>query len=448
MNKVLNERRDETLAKADGIVKLAEEEKRGLSTAEKEDVDAHMKEVARLEEEIESEDRATAAREAIDAAKRYTVPAIARSTTKESDENPTRVEVIENEHAKYKSGDALGAIVSARMRFGAWEQQRAVEWSRKAYGERSPQTRALQQSSFTAGGAFIPENFVGREFIERLTATAMVRKAGARSLPLVNGSATVPKLTGGATGTWIGQENDNAVPSQQTTGQVKLVEKKYMILVPISNDLRRNSSLETERIVSDDMITVAANDEDLVFLRGSGLAGQPKGIYNWVAAAAKTNQTGTSLANVRTDIRVMRNRLDNNNVPYVRRSWFMPSRSMNYIGWDLVDGNSNFAFPSMQNSQGASLAGDPVYRDNNIPITLGSGDKSEHYYVEMSECFIGDSMELGIEIIDNAIYADSAGTLRSGVSRDESAIRLIRKVDFGMRHTESAAILEAVNLGV
>jgi hypothetical protein len=144
----------------------------------------------------------------------------------------------------------------------------------------------------------------------------------------------------------------------------------------------------------------------------------------------------------------MRNRLDNNNVPYVRRAWFMPSRSMNYIGWDLVDGNSNFAFPSMQNAHGASLAGDPVYRDNNLPITLGGGRQDRDYYVEMSECFIGDSMELSIELIENAVYADAAGTLRSGVSRDESAIRLIRKVDFGMRHTSRRRFSKAVNLGV
>jgi HK97 family phage major capsid protein len=260
------------------------------------------------------------------------------------------------------------------MRFARWEQQRAIEWSRKTYGESSPQCRALQQSSFTAGGAFIPENFVGQEFIERLTATAQVRKAGARSLPLVNGSATIPKLTGGATGTWIGQENDNAVPSQQTTGEVKLVEKKYMVLVPISNDLRRNSSLETERIVR--RRHGHRRRPTTRIWRSCAAAASPvsrRASTTGSAAAAKTNQTGTTLANVRTDIRIMRNRLDGNNVPYNRRAWFMPSRSMNYIGWDLVDGNSNFAFPSMQNANGATLAGDPVYRDNNIPITLGSG---------------------------------------------------------------------------
>lgn len=447
--KDIKARRQAAVDAAERIRQVSEEEGRGVTEPEYGEIKAHLDEAKRCEGLLNDAERARQATREIDEIKRYTPPAAVRHVAEEPPANGGgTVQVIERAERAYQKGDALGAIVSARMRFAGYQQREAIDWARKTYGESSPQCRALQQSSFTAGGAFIPENFVGQEFIERLAATAMVRKAGARPLTLVNGSATIPKLTGGATGTWIGQENDNAVPSQQTTGQVKLVEKKYMVLVPISNDLRRNSSLETERIVRDDMVLVASNDEDTAFLKGSGLAGQPKGIYNWVAAAARTNQTGTSLANVRTDIRIMRNRLDSNNVPMQRRAWFMHSRSMNYLGWDLVDGNSNFAFPSLQNSNGASLAGDPVYRDNNVSIVLGSGDKSEIYYVEMSECFIGDSLELEIELIENAIYADAAGTLRSGVSRDESAIRLIRKVDFGMRHSESAAILEAVNLGV
>ncbi len=446
--KTLIERRDEALAKAEAIVKLTEDEKRGMTPAEREDFDKEMAEAKRLEGEIEADERSRSAREEIDSAKRYTPPPVVRSaaTGNNQPESYTRVETSENEHTAYKKGDALGAVVSARMRFGPWEQQRAVEWARKAYGERSPQVRALQQTSFTAGGAFIPENFVGREFIERLTAKARVRGAGARSIPLTNGSATVPKMVTGATGYWIGQEGDNATKSEPTFGQVVLAEKKYMVLVPISNDLRRNSSLETERIVTDDMVTVTANDEDTAFLKGTGTAGQPKGIYYWVGSTRRSNTAGATLANVRTDIRTMKNALDGGNVPMNKRAWFMHSRAMNFMGWDLVDGNSNFAFPSLQDANGARLAGDPVYQDQNISITLGGSTQTEIYYVEMTECFIGDSMAMEIELIENATY-DVSGTLRSGVSRDESVIRLIRKTDFAMRHPESGYVLEAVTYG-
>jgi hypothetical protein len=51
-----------------------------------------------------------------------------------------------------------------------------------------------------------------------------------------------------------------------------------------------------------------------------------------------------------------------------------------------------------------------------------------------------------IEVFDNAVYSQS-NTVRSGISRDESVIRLIRKTDFGMRHTEAAYVVEAVTWG-
>lgn len=459
----LRERRQAALDAAEAIVQTAEgsddegsdDNSPGFLTEEDDKIfKAHLAEADRIDKTLASAQRTKSAREKLDAAKRYSPPETQRVTPTPTDtpdseaetrrESDPHVQFVERDAARYQRGDALGCLVAARMRFGPWDQQRATNWARVTYGEHSPQCRAMQQSTFTSGGAFIPENFVGAEFIELLRAQARVRQAGARSLRLTNGSATIPKITGGATGAWIG-EGDSITPSELSTGQVKLVEKKYGVLVPISNDLRRNSSIETERVVRDDIVRVTANDEDSAFLRGTGLAGSPKGIYNWIPAAGKTNSAGSTLANVRTDIRVSKNRLNNNNVPMVRRAWFLHSRVAEYLGWELVDGNSNLVFREMQSDEGAMLGGAPAYRDNNISTTLGSGAQTEIYYVEMSECFIGDSMELEIEFIENAVYTDSSGTVRSGVSRDESVIRLIRKTDFGMRHTEAAHVLEAVD---
>lgn len=455
--KDLRDKRKAALDAADALVTAAEREERGITPEEQTQITAYLAEGERCKQELEGADRVRSAREQLNAATAYTPPEVVRpipvaqQTEEERQTAAPRVpsvQVSEPDGRAYQKGDALGSLVAARVRFGGWQRQEAINWARTTYGESSKQCRALQQSVFTAGGAMIPENFVGQEFIDLLRAAARVRGAGARTLTLTNGSATIPKLVTGASGGWIGTEGDNVVPSEPTTGQVKLVEKKYMVLVPISNDLRRNSSLEMERVVRDDMVANAANAEDTAFLKGTGLTGQPKGIYNWVPAAGKANSAGTSLANVRTDIRAAKNRLGIQNAPNIRRAWFMHSRSSDYMGWELVDGNSNFAFPQMQQGQGANLGGGTVQIDNNIAVNLGgSSNASEIYYVEMSECFIGDSMELELELIENAVYADSAGTLRSGVSRDESAIRLIRKTDFGMRHIESGFVIEAVTYG-
>lgn len=471
----LREERDAALTAADTIVTTAETEERSLTDEEQETFDGHIARAGEIVAELEAADRLTAARAQLNTQLSYRVPSTQRVATEGAGEGrtgqaqtstpartsppppqpsggataaspaPTQTYRAEVLTPSYEPGDALGAIVFARMRHGT-DMTAAREWVRTKFGEGSNQYRAMQQSTFTDGGALVSDNFVGSELIELLRAAAAIRRAGARSIPLVNGSATIPKVTGGSTAYW-GFEGENITASQMTTGAVNLVEKKLTALVPFSNDWAKNASLEVTRLIRDDMVRSAANAEDVAFLRADGLTNEPKGIYYWVGAAGRTNSAGTSLANVRTDIRVSKNRLGNANAPMVRRAWFIHSRAANYMGWDLVDGNSNFAFPQMQQGEGANLGGGTVFEDNNIPITLGAGTDTEIYYVEMSECFIGDNGELEIEVFRNATYVDSGGNLRSGVSRDESVVRLIRKVDFAMRHTESAHVLEAVGYG-
>lgn len=449
--KELREKLRARLAEARSILDKAKLERRGLTAEEmlqyeagKAAIDAikvEMREAedaerTRLEAEINSmapESQATDPNEGRRQEERN------RQTRETVDSS---IQTITRSHEKYEAGDALGALVSARFRFGQ-DRTAALRWADRQYGSGSMQVRAMQQSVFTAGGATIGENFVGQELIEFLRATAAIRKAGAREIPLINGSATIPKVTGGASAYW-GTEGDNITPSELTTGEVKLTEKKLTALAPFSNDLLKNSNTQVDRMIRDDLGRAAANAEDFAFLKGPGSSSQPKGVYYWVSAAGRGNSAGTSLANSRTDISAALNRLGNANAPMVRRAWFMHSRSQNYAGWQLVDANGNFAYPSLQTPSGGSLAGAPVYPDNNIQINLGGGTASEIYYVEMSECFVGDSGALELELFANATYVDSGGNLRSGVSRDESVIRLIRKVDFGMRHSESAYVLENV----
>lgn len=444
--KELREQLRAKLAAARAILEAAKAAKRALTADEntqfttlKAEADSIKEQITVHERAAELDNELAAMAPATQAGQRSDDPA---NTDAAAAAASHQVEVLT---PKYERGDALGALVSARHRFGQ-DKAAAVKWAERQYGSGSRQVRAMQAASFTAGGATIAENFVAGELIEYLRAAAKVRAAGARELPLVNGSATIPKITGGATAYW-GDEGANIQASELTTGQVVLVEKKLTCLVPVSNDLLKNSNLQVDRLIRDDMTRAAANAEDIAFLKGDGTQSGPKGMYYWILAANRSNSAGTTLANVRTDIRTMKNGLGNANVPEVRRAFFAHSRTKNYMGWDLVDGNGNFAFPQLQGGDGVSVAGATFYQDNNISIALGGATNSEIYYAEMSECFIGDSGELEIELFANAAYVDANGNVRSGVSRDESVIRLIRKVDFGMRHTGSAYVLEAVQYG-
>jgi hypothetical protein len=58
---------------------------------------------------------------------------------------------------------------------------------------------------------------------------------------------------------------------------VKLTEKKLTCLVPVSNDLLKNSNIQVDRLIRDDMVRAAANAEDIAFLKGDGTKGSAEG---------------------------------------------------------------------------------------------------------------------------------------------------------------------------
>lgn len=447
----------EALEAAHKICQAAADAKRALSPEEVTQVETHEKRAADLQKEIDAEAASAAVAQRVSA--RLSEARAAAPETQRGQGSGSAMEVaddatfeaFESEERKYQRGDALGALVAASKRFGS-DHEAAKRWAASTYGERSRQSRAMQASSFQGGGSLVAPNFVADELIGLLRAQAVFRKAGARQVKLVNGSFTAPKITGGASSYW-GAEGDNITPSEMTTGQLTLTEKKLTSLVPVSNDMLRNNNLGTDRIVAEDMIRSAANAEDLACLRGSGTSSQPKGIYQWVGTAGRHNSAGATLANIRTDIRTAKKYLGNNNAPNVKRAWFMHSQAQDFVGTEIVDANSNLVWPTMANGEGVLWNGGIVYPDNNIPLNLTGGVpttggvQSELYFVEMTECFIGDGGDFLIEVLANAAYVDSGGNVRSGASRDESVIRLIRKMDFGLRHVESAHVTEQLTWG-
>lgn len=445
------------LESAAAIAKRAVDEKRGLSEQENTEIAVFEKRAADLKSQLAAEERAESLR--VEAGKFAATPAHQdqrQNTDQPADQQQQQQEQREQVHFstvdhKEEKGDALGCLMHARMRFGT-DQRAAEAWAKKTYGERSPQARAMQASNFTSGGAVIGGNFVGSELIELLRAKSVFRMAGARSIRLVGGSATIPKITGGSSAYW-GDEGDNITASELTTGNVKLQEKKLTALVPFSNDLGRNSDLAVDRMIRDDMVRSAANAEELAFFRGAGTANTPKGIYHWVTSANRHNTAGATLANIRTDVRTAKKSLGNQNAPFEKRAWFMHSQAQDYVGTEIVDANSNLVWPAMADGMGAKWNGGTVYPTNNIPLDLSGGVsttggvQSELYLIEMTEVFIGDSLDLELEVFANATYVDANGNLRSGISRDESVVRLIRKMDFAMRHIASGHVTEQLTWG-
>ena len=120
-------------------------------------------------------------------------------------------------------------------------------------------------TSQSSGGALIPQN-LHSEVIELLRARSVVRKLGARSMPLPNGNLSMPRMAGGATAYYTG-ENEDIKSSVSKFGDIKLSAKKLTALVPISNQLIGYAGFDIEQLVLEDILATISVREDKAFLR-------------------------------------------------------------------------------------------------------------------------------------------------------------------------------------
>ena len=340
----------------------------------------------------------------------------------------------------------LIARVLQALTLGRGDGERAIREAQKrwpgAIGEGV--AKALSAGDTTAGGFLVPPDYQA-EIIELLRAQAIVRRMNPVVLPMPNGTLSIPKLTGGATASYV-SENTNIPSSQPTTGMLKLTARKLVALVPISNDLLRFSNPAADTVVRDDLVAAMALREDLAFIRGDGVSDTPLGL-RYVAPAANVlacNAT-VNLANVTSDLGRLMLALLNANVRMLRPGWLIAPRTYVYLT-TIRDANGNFAFRD-EMLRGV-LWGMPFAQTTQIPINLAvtGTNESEIYLADFADVVVGDSMRLMIDVSSEAAYYDTpTAAVQSAFSRDQTVVRVIAEHDFGMRHDESIALLKDVD---
>lgn len=316
----------------------------------------------------------------------------------------------------------------------------------RGYGEHI--AASLNTLTPGAGGVLVPEN-LSTEVIELLRPKSVVRKLGARAMPLNNGNLTIPRLKGGAVVGYIGSDSD--IPtSQQEFDDLKLSAKKLTGLVPISNDLLATSSANpnVDQIVVGDLTSAMGTREDKAFIRDSGTGDTPKGLRYWapaqnVYAAAQPKPT---IDQVSIELNKLVLVLESADANMTAVGWVMAPRTKRFLQ-ALRDGNGNKVYPELD--QGF-LMGYPVGTTTQIPTNLAVGadsNGSEIYLADFGDCFIGEDSNLVIDFSKEATYTDGEGKTVSAFQRDQTLVRVIAKHDFGPRHVESVAVLTDVQWG-
>jgi len=344
-----------------------------------------------------------------------------------------------SEEKPLDKGLIIGRFIRA-LAAGKGDPDRAANYAKKNWQDETGKEvcKALAAGDATAGGFLVPEVF-SREIIELLRPMSVVRRMNPVSVDLSGGTLRIPKLAGGATATYIG-ENRNVVETQQQTGQVVLSAKKLAALVPVSNDLLRVPGTGADSIIRNDTVAAMAEREDLAFIRDDGTLNTPKGLrFHAPLANILTANPTVNLNNVTSDIGRMILQLKQGNVRMIRPGWLWAPRTEIFLML-LRDGNGNLAFRD-EMARG-TFFGWPFASTTQIPVNL-NGDESEIYLTDFADALLGEMMGLIIDASTEAAYVDASGVV-AAFSLDQTVIRAIAQHDFAMRHDESVTVLDNV----
>jgi HK97 family phage major capsid protein len=339
-----------------------------------------------------------------------------------------------------KADRGIGAARFIRaMAAGKADPERAAKWAKKQWGADDPMTKILEASEDAAGGVLIPTQH-SNEVIELLRERAVFRGMSPTTVPMPTGSLQIPKITGGATATYIG-ESQNIVKTEQTTGMVNLTWKKLAALVPISNDFLRYESYGADSMVRNDLVAAMADREDIAFIRGDGTEFTPKGLLHFAPAANKFDANATvNIDNITADVMQAILKLRNAHVRMINVGWLWSPRTTLYLK-SLRDTNSNFVFKAELDA--GTFFGFPYDDTTNIPDDLGASTESEVYLCDFADVVLGESMNMMIDTSTEASYWDGSA-LQSAYSKDLTLMRVISEHDLGVRHDASIVVIEAV----
>lgn len=415
------------LATMDGLLDVAAtEDNRDLTAEEQASFDASTAEAQKLQAAIAREEGLLALKASAAAPITVGTPA------------PTVPAAVKE---KMEPGAMVGRIAMAIAATGGNDQRAMANHAAGIWGDDTGQIVANMEQSTNTKGGYLVDTSYSRDFIELLRPRVVIRRLGARSVPMPDGNLTMRKQTAGTQAAYVG-ERVPAPTTDMQVGQLTMSAKKLMALVPITNQLIRRAAWGVDAMVRDDLLSSAAVKEDQQFTRGVGSATAPTGLRNLTAAANVLTMTASpDLVTVTSDLGRLMLAVKNANVPMLNCGWIMSPRVREFLA-GLRDGNGNIVYPSIEAN--GTLKGYEIGETTSVPDNLGTGgDESELYFADFSQFLIGDTYQVALAASDTAAY-DDGGTIRAAFSNDETVVRLIQEHDTQMRHDRAAAVLTGV----
>ncbi len=311
----------------------------------------------------------------------------------------------------------------------------AIKMGRSAQGLFLPQEvlgRDLNVGTATAGGHTVATELEAADFISVLRNAMVLSGLGIQVLTGLVGDIAIPRQTGGATSYWVA-ESGAPTESEQAFDQVTLSPKTVGAFTDISRKLLKQSSIDVESFVQNDLATVLGLAIELAAINGSGVSNEPMGILNATGigdVAGGTNglaPTYDHIIDLESDVSVANAAIGN-------LAYLVNATTRGKLKKTFVDSGSNAERVWDNRSPETPLNGYKTEMTNAVPsnLTKGSGaNLSAIIYGNFADLLL--AMWGALDLTVDPYTASTSGTVR---------VVTLQDVDVAIRHAESFSAMK------
>jgi HK97 family phage major capsid protein len=319
----------------------------------------------------------------------------------------------------------------------------------KSYFKNDHVAAAMSAHDFSRGGSFVQGEYANF-YIGLLAQKAVLRSCGVPTIPIVNGSMTISKITDGVMGGYRGEEQPMVV-EEMKTGDVTLTPKEMYVMVAMTLKLLRVASVSAATMVREEMVRAGAILEDRHFLRGLPSGAGPTGL-RWRASGGNVVpfiKAGATTQRVVNFIEQLQLRLTESSVDLQNPFWITNPVIISYLK-TLLNANSLPLFPEINDGK---IGMYPFKMTNMIPRNIGtavlaangapaagSSGYSELMFLDVGKQIIGDVPGVILDMSKDATYVTPGGQTVNCFQTGQVLFKLTQENDIHTRYDESIAV--------
>ena len=282
------------------------------------------------------------------------------------------------------------------------------------------------------GGFTVPLAFSG-EYIDALVANTLIDKLNIRRVPLIHGNLSIPRMDTTSAISWGGEETIGDT-TQPSFGEVNMHAKKLFAKTAITNTVIRESGVDVEGWIAEDLFRNARIALDVALLKGTGTQYQPLGLKNNPDVQKSGGTTTAFGVDTPNNMEAL---LEQANVPMENVKWLLSPKGKSWIKSTKFT-TGPFAWATEMATQ-KTLNGYEFLTSTTVDYskqTAPTSDYADFWLGDWSQLLFGISKDISIEVSRDGTFVSNGQTI-SAFDKDLTLIRLISEVDFACRHPEA-----------